>query len=288
MTTLCGLPGKCSTGTTHDPGEAVALSTLVDFLMASGSTVTVECSPDIRVDCPWTNDWMLLIDGTPWLIEHTSLTYSSHSIPRLGGVERELRDFLDQQGRSHSVRMSVIVSPSIDAPGGLSRNDARRHKVAAYDAIKQWLTGVLATMAPWEADEAARNYEDGLGTSVNIIRLDPNEDHEDLGYGFTGSSMAGNPNLREQFDANNAPVIRRKLAKQIRKRPGLVELTGLIVDQLDSEAGVPNRILSPEGVRQAMVSLLKDFPSGLDRLWMLRGDGSMVELDLSAPTPGDV
>lgn len=259
------------------------MADLVAYLASSGAEVEVVCTPELRPDCAWTNDWMLHVDGVVWLVEHTALMYRSRSTPRLRETHTRLRAFLEEAGRRHSVRIAAIVSPDIDN-SHLDRKAAKRARRDAYSRLKQFVPASLESMDSSDAKWIARDFEDGCGNSIHVLRLDPSETHENLGYGSTGSSMAGTSDLQEQFDRDIAPVVRRKLLKQIRKQAGSVEHAGLFLDQFDGD-GVVNSVLSPEGVRQGIVQICQDFPDVLDRVWMRTRDGRVLELDLDAPVP---
>ncbi len=283
MTSICSLVNECKVTPSHRKGEADALQALLEFLRASGSSVSVECSPDEVQGCLWKTDWVLLIDGERWLIEHTALSYCHKSKPRVEQAERELRAFLDSEGRKYSVRVMAIVSPKIN--GTASDNKvARKQRAQAYKDLRAFISESLESITDWDGRKSM-NFDDGLGSSIHVLPLDPNEDHERLGYGFTGSTMASTPNLRDQFDQDIGPTIRRKLTKQIVKSPGIIDKAGLILDQYDTQAGVPNMVLSPEGVQQALVDLCKGFPNSLDRAWIYTLNGEFTELDLTATVP---
>jgi|AntAceMinimDraft_1070359.scaffolds.fasta_scaffold15371_5 hypothetical protein len=267
----------------HHEGEEVALKALLVFLRANGHSVSVECSPDEVLGCHWKNDWVLLIDGERWLIEHTALSYCHRSKPRMEQADHELRAFLDLEGRKHSVRIIALASPKIDGTAS-DRKVARKQRARSYEELKVFISGSLESITSWDGRKSMI-FDDGLGNFIHVLFLDPDEDHEKIGYGFTGSTMASTPNLRDQFDKDIGPTIRRKLEKQIVKSPGIIEKAGLILDQHDTQAEVSNMLLSPEGVKQALVDLCEDFPNSLDCAWIYTLNGEFIDLDLTAVVP---
>ena len=248
------------------------------WLRDGGADVQLLCTPDQRPDCTWSVDWLVRVDGQPWLIEHMSLTYSHRSIPRLRSVDRILGPFLEGEGRRRSVRIGVFVSPRIDSLNP-DKRVARREFRASIEALQDFISTSLDSIELGDA-RASWDFEDSRGNTLQVQPLDPGLDHAAIGYWVTGSTMSSSPDLRGQFDLDIAPTIRRKLREQIRKVPGLVESAGLILDQVDTDAGVVNYLLSPDGVRQALVDICTEFPGSLDRAWMLTRDGAICELAL--------
>ncbi len=257
---------------------------MVAALEAGGSTVVVECSPDQRPDCLWTNDWILRVDGVPWLIEHTALAYSDRTHARMAAAE-ELEELIDELGSKHSVRIVVGISPAMDGEG-LPPKAARKFRKAAWKALRAWVRDTVENLDPWTPGETIRSFESELDTTIDVSPLDlETVDPSVPGvYGYVLSFLATSVNTSEQFEMTNAPILRRKLSKQIVKVSGVVDYAGLVIDRADPE-GYANGIVSAEVVRQQVVILLREFPGALDRLWLLEPDGSLWELDLARELP---
>jgi hypothetical protein len=284
MTTLCGLPGACVVGPPHDRGEGTALTAVVAALEAEGSTVIVECSPDLRPKCLWTNDWIVRVEGVPWLIEHTALAFSDKTQSRMDTADK-LQELIDELGAKHSVQIVVGISPEMDGDA-LPARVARKFRKAAWKALRAWVTHTVENLDPWAPGETDRFFEGELDATIDVRPLDlATVDPDEPGvYGYVLSFLANSANTSEQFAITNEPILRRKLSKQILKVAGVVEHAGLVIDRADLE-GHANWIVSAEVVRQRVVILLREFPEALDRLWLLESDGALVELDLTRELP---
>lgn len=284
MTTSCGLPGECAVGPPHDPGEGTALNAVVTALRAEGSKVVVECSPDLRPHCRWTNDWMVRVDGVPWLIEHTALAFSDKTQSRMASADG-LQDLLDELGAKHSVKIVVGISPEMDGEG-LPAKEARKFRKAAWKTLYAWVRDTVEKLEPWEPGETDRFFEGAFDATIDLRPIDlATVDPDDPGaFGYVMSFLANSASTSEQIAITNEPILRRKLSKQILKVAGAVKHAALVLDRSDLE-GHANWIVSAEVVRQQVVILLREFPGALDRLWLLEPDGSLVELDLTKDLP---
>ena len=268
----CEGPSHCATRGSR-AREQAAVDLLIAHLRAKGHIAEWQCSPE-GVMCPsgMTMDAVVSVDGVPWMIDHTRLTWDDRVVPWIA----EARAFLERELEVVAARVHarvVLQCPRIDGD--------------KMGARKQQLAEVLA----W-AVEAAADFEAGTleamlwrphprGGGVQFIPMDEEAMAVTSPPVDMAFSMALTSNLAEQFAVANWPVIERKLDVQLRKGLGRPSKAGLLIDQVEEEIrGYPvtNQILRASSIRGALTDHLADRRDVLDAAWLIGPTGEVEQV----------
>lgn len=275
LRSVCGVSGfNCAFARHLSAREESAITTLLAFLgtnVGDGPAAPV-CSPDVLPHCVWTNDWVIAISGDVWRIDHTRLTWSEDSIPRMRELESHLKPTLQVLAEEFGVRLAVMMTPDV----GADFQERAEFRQVVYSVLRQ----VLKEGSPWTLFDPI-SFVGPRGAQIQILQ----ESHPSaIGAVTLGTSMARTSNLADQFDMTVGVSLRNKLRKQLAKDPARSEQVGILLDRahVDGEPEtsmiISNGVLSHDSLTAGIRRLVVETPGALDRVWLRDSDGSLCEL----------
>lgn len=198
-----------------------------------------------------TVDALVLREDRRWAVEHTRLTLHSALRPASEEAQRELKPYLEVLSASVGIGIVVTVQP----PTGVSSARRRRH----YEALRR------------RVDEAVHAMEDEVlddGTQILLTRGTSRAE--------VNTWMQHTADLRQYVADQRAPLIRRKLERQLAPAKAAGLKTLLLCDQQappSSQQWSFWLARSPSTVLGGLLPVLREFHKTLDELWLRDMEG---------------